>query len=440
MRLAVVGTGYVGLVTGACFANAGNDVRCVDIDPRKLEMLRKAEVPFFEPGLPEMVRRNIEEGRLSFTGDLAEAVKWSEVIFIAVGTPPGSDGAADLSAVFAVAKGIALAMDGYRVVVTKSTVPVGTSDRVAEIISENTSLPFDVASNPEFLKEGAAIDDFLKPDRVVVGTNSERAAKVMARLFEPFIRTGAPVLFMDIRSSEMTKYVANCMLASRISFMNEMAGICDLVGADIAKVRIAVGSDKRIGQAFLFPGIGFGGSCFPKDLDALHATAKSVGYDSLMLDAIVRVNKRQMGVLFPKIMSHFGGDLTGRTFAIWGLSFKPQTDDIREAPALKVIQWLLDLGAVVRAHDPEAIPNTRQQLGDRVVYTERNYDALNGADALVLATEWSAYRTPDFGLMKRLMKTPVVFDGRNIYDPERMREEGFDYYCIGRPGRERANG
>jgi UDPglucose 6-dehydrogenase len=433
VKLAVVGSGYVGLVTGACFANSGNRVMCVDIDPRKLDMLRRGEVPFFEPGLSEMVQRNFAEERLQFTGDIAEAVRTSEVIFIAVGTPPGPDGRADLSAVFAVAEGIGRFINGYKVVVSKSTVPVGTSDKVAAIISGLSDQPFDVVSNPEFLKEGAALDDFLKPDRVVVGAYSERAFKVMRALYDPFLRTGSPLIEMDVRSSEMTKYVSNCMLATRISFMNEMAGIAERVGADIHKVRHAVGADRRIGSAFLFPGVGFGGSCFPKDLEALAATAREVGYDARVLNAVIETNKVQANVLFPKIMKHFGGRIEGRTFAIWGLAFKPQTDDMREAPSIKIITKLLDMGARVRVYDPVALNNAREVFVDRVEYTKRNYDALDGADALVIVTEWSAFRTPDFKYIRELMKAPVVFDGRNLYDPQRMKEEGFSYHCVGRP-------
>jgi len=433
LKIAMVGTGYVGLVTGACFAGSGNDVVCVDIDPAKLERLRRGEVTFYEPGLAELVGRNIREERLRFTDDLEEAVRFADIVFIAVGTPPGPGGKADLSAVFAVAEGIARAMDGYRIIVTKSTVPVGTTDRVGELVASITDHPFDMVNNPEFLKEGSAVDDFQKPDRVVVGTTSERAAEVMRELYAPFTRTGAPIFVMDPRSSEMTKYVANCLLASRISFMNEMANICDRVGADVQEVRLAVGADKRIGPSFLFPGLGFGGSCFPKDLEALWHTARENGYDALTIRAAIEVNRRQCYVLVPRMLAHFGGSIEGLTVAVWGLAFKPRTDDMREAPSIRLIERLLELGARVRAYDPEAMRNAAEIFGDRVEFTERNYDALEGSDALFIVTEWNAFRNPDFERMKRLMRNPVIFDGRDIYEPERVRAAGFAYYCIGRP-------
>ncbi|MFA4985340.1 MAG: UDP-glucose/GDP-mannose dehydrogenase family protein [Candidatus Brocadiia bacterium] len=433
MRLAIVGCGYVGLVTAACFAESGNDVICVDIDQAKLARLEKGEVPFFEPGLGEMVLRNFQEQRLVFSSDIEHAVRESAVIFIAVGTPPGPNGKADLGAVFSVARGIACAMNGHKVIVTKSTVPVGTTDQVSKLIAENTSHPFDVVNNPEFLKEGSALDDFLKPDRVVVGVHSESAGKLMADLYSPFLRTGSPIMILDVRSSEMTKYVSNAMLATRISMMNEMANICERVGADVQKVRLAVGADKRIGSAFLFPGLGFGGSCFPKDLDALCHTAAEYGYEAVISTAVNEVNARQKAILIPRILKHFGGRIEGKTFAIWGLAFKPRTDDMREAPSLVIIEKLLELGAHIQAYDPEAQVTARNVLGNRVQLCEKNYDALDGADGLIIVTEWNAFRNPDFNRMKLLMKSPVIFDGRDIYEPERVRAEGFTYYCIGRP-------
>ncbi|MDZ7814602.1 MAG: UDP-glucose/GDP-mannose dehydrogenase family protein [Planctomycetota bacterium] len=433
MKVAVVGTGYVGLVTGACFAGSGNDVICVDKDVQKLESLKKGKVPFFEPGLSELVLRNQREKRLSFTKDLAAAVQNSEIIFIAVGTPPKPDGSADLSAVFAVARGIADAMNGHKIVITKSTVPVGTTDLIGEEINKRTSHNFAMVNCPEFLKEGAALDDFLKPDRVVAGSNSENALQTVKRLYEPFLRTGAPFIEMDVLSSEMTKYVSNCLLASRISFMNEMANICYKLGADVQNVRIAVGADKRIGQQFLFPGVGFGGSCFPKDLEALAATARSKGVPSQMLEAAIRANKAQKRILFPKIMNHFSGGLEGLTFAVWGLSFKPRTDDMRDAPSIDIIRGLREMGVKVRAFDPEAMDNARKLFGDDIEYTSTNYEAAEGADALVVVTEWNEFRNPDFPRLGEIMKRKVVFDGRDIYNPKAMKEAGFHYYSIGRP-------
>ncbi len=433
MKIAVIGTGYVGLVTGACFADSGNDVICVDNNIEKLGKLNKGEIPFYEPGLSELVIRNKREERLSFTDDLDSAVKASEIVMIAVGTPPGPDGAADLSAVFAVADGIAYAMNGYKIIVTKSTVPVGTSDKVAQRLRSNTKHEFDVVNNPEFLKEGAALDDFKKPDRVVIGVSSERAERAMEELYAPFLRTGAPLIAMDVRSSEMTKYVSNSMLATRISFMNEMANLCELIGADIQKVRTAVGADKRIGPGFLFPGLGFGGSCFPKDLEALYHTAKEVGYDAKIIESVLAVNKKQPYVMVPRILRHFGGSIEGKTIAIWGLAFKPQTDDMREAPSVKIIGKLLELGARVKAYDPEAMPNASQIFHDTIELVFRNYDALIDADCLLIVTEWNAFRNPDFGRMAKLMRSPVIFDGRSILQPEVVRQHGFKYYSIGQP-------
>jgi UDPglucose 6-dehydrogenase len=432
MKVCVVGTGYVGLVAGTCFAECGNDVICVDVDERKLALLREGKSPIYEPGLEELLRRNQREGRLSFTDDLAEAVRKSLFCFIAVGTPERADGSADLSAVLAVADAIGRAMDGYRIVVDKSTVPVGTADRVREKIAAVTSHPFDVVSNPEFLKEGAAIEDFMKPDRVVIGSSSEKAIELMRELYAPFVRTENPIFVMDNRSAEMTKYAANALLATRISFMNEVANLCERVGADVNLVRRGVGSDRRIGQHFLFPGIGYGGSCFPKDVQAMIQTAEEYGLDSAMLRAVDAVNDRQKHVLVHKVKAHFGGDVRGRAFAVWGLSFKPRTDDMREAPSLTVVEGLLKAGAEVRVHDPEALAEARRYFGDRVRYCEINYDALEGADALLILTEWNEFRRPDFARMKKLLKQPLVFDGRNLYEPGEMAEIGFVYHSIGR--------
>ena len=432
MNVCVVGTGYVGLVAGTCFAECGNDVVGVDVDPRKLALLLEGKSPIYEPGLEELLRRNQKEGRLSFTDDLAAAVRKSLFCFIAVGTPERSDGAADLSAVLGVATEIGRAMDGYRVIVNKSTVPVGTADRVRHAVAAATTQEFDVVSNPEFLKEGAAIDDFMKPDRVVIGCDSPRAIELMQELYSPFVRTENPILIMDNRSAEMTKYAANALLATRISFMNEVANLCERVGADVNLVRRGVGSDRRIGQHFLFPGIGYGGSCFPKDVQAMIHTAEEYGLDSAMLRAVDAVNDRQKHVLVHKVKAHFGEPLHGRTFAVWGLSFKPRTDDMREAPSLTVVEGLLKAGASVRVHDPEALGEARRYFGERVTYHEINYDALDGADALLIHTEWSEFRRPDFARMKRLLREPVVFDGRNLYDPEEMADLGFRYHSIGR--------
>jgi len=432
MKVCVVGTGYVGLVAGTCFAECGNDVICVDVDERKLAMLREGKSPIYEPGLEELLRRNQREGRLSFTNDLAAAVKKSLFCFIAVGTPEHADGSADLSAVLAVAAAVGSAMDGYRIVVDKSTVPVGTADRVRQAIAAVTSHPFDVVSNPEFLKEGAAIEDFMKPDRVVIGSTSPKAIELMQELYAPFVRTENPIFVMDNRSAEMTKYAANALLATRISFMNEVANLCERVGADVNLVRKGVGSDRRIGPSFLFPGIGYGGSCFPKDVQAMIHTAEEYGLDSAMLRAVDAVNDRQKHVLVHKVKAHFGGSLRDRVFAIWGLSFKPRTDDMREAPSLTVVEGLLKAGSEVRVHDPEALHEAKRYFGERVRYCETYYDALDGADALLILTEWNEFRRPDFARMKKLLKQPVVFDGRNLYEPADMAELGFVYHSIGR--------
>jgi UDPglucose 6-dehydrogenase len=432
MKVAVVGSGYVGLVTGACLAETGNDVVCADIDARKIERLTANDIPIYEPGLEDMVRRNQAEGRLRFTTDVGAAVERSRVVFIAVGTPPGEDGSADLQHVLSVARTIGRHLNGPKVVVTKSTVPVGTAERVRTAIGSETSGPFSVCSNPEFLKEGAAIDDFMKPDRIVVGVDSEDARDVMAELYSPFVRTGNPVLFMDIPSAEVTKYAANAMLATRISFMNQVAMFCERVGADVNDVRKGIGTDRRIGQAFLFPGPGYGGSCFPKDVKALILTGREVGLDFEILDAVERVNEKQKRVVLEKLTTAFGGKLTGRTIGVWGLAFKAETDDMRESPAIPLIEGLLAGGARVQAHDPKAMETARAILGDRVTYASDPYAAAQGADALAIVTEWLVYRNPDFDKLKGLLKQPLVVDGRNLYDPARMRSQGFVYHCIGR--------
>jgi len=432
VKLCVVGTGYVGLVAGTCFAESGNDVVCVDIDAEKVARLQQGIVPIYEPGLEELIKRNVAEGRLSFTTNLQSAVRQSLVCFIAVGTPPGEDGGADLAAVMRVAGGIADAMDGYRVLVDKSTVPVGTAEQVRAVVAQRTSHPFDVVSNPEFLKEGAAVEDFMKPDRVVIGSDGARAIELMKELYAPFVRTERPIVVMSAASAEMTKYAANAMLAARISLMNEFANLCEKVGADVDDVRRGVGFDRRIGHHFLFPGVGYGGSCFPKDVKAVIRTAAAHGLDFRMLRAAEEVNERQKRTLADKAKAHFGPRLDGLRFAVWGLAFKPRTDDMREAPAIMVIEELLAAGGEVHTHDPEALTEARRVFGDRVFYHRVNYDALQGADALLVVTEWNEFRRPDFERMRRLMRQPVVFDGRNIYDPNVMRQHGFAYYSVGR--------
>ena len=432
MRLCVVGTGYVGLVAGTCFAEGGNDVICVDIDAAKIEHLRQGVIPIYEPGLQELIKRNIAEGRLSFTTDLSSAVRQSLICYIAVGTPPGGNGGADLGAVIRVAAEIATAMDGYRVIVNKSTVPVGTGERVRQVVASRTSHPFDVVSNPEFLKEGAAVDDFMKPDRVVIGSDSERAIELMKELYSPFVRTERPILVMSLASAEMTKYAANAILAARISLMNEFANLCERAGADISDVRRGVGFDQRIGHHFLFPGVGYGGSCFPKDVKAIIRSAEESGLEFKLLRAVEEVNERQKRTLVDKVMAHFGEYLRGMHFALWGLAFKPRTDDMREAPAITIIEALLAAGAEVHAHDPEALAEARRIFGSRINYYRVNYDALKNADALLVVTEWNEFRRPDFTRMHQLMRRPVVFDGRNIYDPNQMRDLGFIYYSVGR--------
>jgi UDPglucose 6-dehydrogenase len=431
MKIAVVGTGYVGLVAGTCLAESGNDVTCVDVDERKIRALQAGEVPIYEPGLEELLHRNMKAHRLHFTRDLAEAVGPAQVVFIAVGTPEGESGDADLQYVLSAAEGIGRAMRQYTVVVDKSTVPVGTADKVREVISKVTKVEFDVVSNPEFLKEGAALDDFLKPDRVVIGTSSERARRIMGQLYAPFVRTENPIIYMDARSAEMTKYAANAMLATRISFMNDMAALCEKVGADVEFVRKGIGSDRRIGYPFLHPGIGYGGSCFPKDVKALVATGREFGLELDILHAVERTNARQKRCLLAKALKHFG-DVADKTFAVWGLSFKPKTDDMREAPSVELIEGLLGKGAKVQCHDPVAAKVAQRYFGNRVLYAPTNYAAVEGADALFLVTEWNEFRRPDLKRLKSLMKAPVVFDGRNVFEPAQMREEGFTYYGIGR--------
>ena len=432
MKLCVVGTGYVGLVAGTCFAESGNDVVCVDNVVAKVEALKQGKVPIYEPGLEELIRRNTTEGRLTFSTDLADAVKKSQVCFIAVGTPSGPSGAADLSAVMAVGREIARAMDGYRVVVTKSTVPVGTWAQLHGTMSPLTTHDFDIVSNPEFLKEGAAIDDFMKPDRVVIGTVGPKAIEVMRELYEPFVRTGNPIITMDNTSAEMTKYAANALLATRISFMNEVANLCERTGADVDQVRRGIGYDRRIGHHFLFPGVGYGGSCFPKDVRAVITTAREHGMEFPLMAAVEDVNEAQKHRLVLKVVDEFGPNLTGKHFAVWGLAFKPRTDDMREAPSITVVEGLLKRGGTVAVHDPEALHEAKRLFGDRVSYHRVNYEALKGADALLIVTEWNEFRRPDFARMRQLMRRPMILDGRNLYEPDVMREHGFTYLPIGR--------
>jgi UDPglucose 6-dehydrogenase len=431
MKIAIVGTGYVGLVAGACFAENGNDVTCVDKDAAKVRLLRRGRMPIYEPGLEEMVQRNTAEGRLVFTTVLNKAVRQSSIIFIAVGTPQGEDGSADLQHVLAVARDVGRAMNEYKVIVDKSTVPVGTAARVRELIGRETTHPFSVVSNPEFLKQGAAIEDFLKPDRVVIGAEDTRAAEIMRELYAPFTRTGAPVMVMDCASAELSKYAANALLATRISFMNEVANVCEAFGANIDEVRKAIGSDRRIGSSFLFAGVGYGGSCFPKDVKAILKFAADKGYDFETLRAVENVNQRQKGRLVAKMQTHFG-NLSGKTIALWGLAFKPRTDDMREAPAITIVERLLAAGARVQAYDPEAGKVARGLFGTRIQLADKSYEALKGADALAVVTEWNEFREPDFPRMRKLMRSPVIFDGRNIYNPEQMQAHGFSYFSIGR--------
>ncbi|HVN58074.1 MAG TPA: UDP-glucose/GDP-mannose dehydrogenase family protein [Bacteroidales bacterium] len=437
MKITVVGTGYVGLVTGTCFSETGVNVTCVDVDSEKISLLREGKVPIYEPGLAVMMNRNIDKGRLAFTTSIDDTINGSDAIFIAVGTPPGEDGSADLQHVLKVASDIGKVLTGYIVVVIKSTVPVGTSLKVQgtirqELAGRKVNIQFDMASNPEFLKEGSAVEDFLKPERIVIGTSTEKAAEIMKRLYQPFLLNNHPIYFMDIASSEITKYAANAMLATRISFINEIANLCDILGADINQVRKGIGSDSRIGNKFLYAGTGYGGSCFPKDVKALAKTASDNGYDLNVVKAAEKANEYQKSVLFRKIMKHFDNDLTNRTIAIWGLAFKPHTDDVREAPSLVLASMLAENGCTIKAYDPAAIGEARKVLGDRILYATDQYEAVAGADALALMTEWAEFRIPEFGRMKSLMKNLVIFDGRNIYDPGETRNAGFEYYGIGR--------
>ncbi len=432
MKIAVVGTGYVGLVAGACLAENGNDVVCIDKDPAKVKLLQRGKIPIYEPGLEEVVRRNRAEKRLTFTTSLERGVRSAQIVFIAVGTPTGEDGSADLQHVLAVARDTARAMNGYKVIVNKSTVPVGTAAMVRDVVRRETTHPFSVVSNPEFLKQGAAIEDFMKPDRVVIGAEDPRAAALMKELYAPFTRTGAPIMLMDCASAELCKYAANAMLATRISFMNEVANVCEAVGADVDQVRRAVAADRRIGPSFLFPGVGYGGSCFPKDVKAMLSFAAAKHYDFAILDAVEAVNERQKLRLLTKLKTHFGS-LAGKRIAVWGLAFKPRTDDMREAPAVPLINGMLEAGAAVQAYDPEAMVVAKRIFGSKITYAENGYAALTGADALVIVTEWNEFREPDFVRMRKLLRTPVIFDGRNLYNPEQIRAHGFTYVSIGRP-------
>ncbi len=437
MKITIIGTGYVGLVSGACFSETGIVVSCVDISKEKIEKLRTAVIPIYEPGLETIVKRNLEKKRLSFTTDLEEGLIDSEAVFVAVGTPPGEDGSADLQHVLSAAKNIGSLMNDYLVVVTKSTVPIGTSQKVKETIRKElekrkVNLQFDVASNPEFLKEGAAVDDFLKPDRIIIGVDSNRAKKTMEKLYKPFLLNGHPIVYMDIASAELTKYAANSMLATRISFMNELANLCEMVGADINSVRKGIGSDPRIGNKFIYPGIGYGGSCFPKDVKALIMTAENCGYSLEILKAVENVNNYQKEIIFKKIRAYFKDDLKGKTFGVWGLSFKPNTDDIREAPSLSLISNLLESGAKIKAYDPVAMDEVKKQMGDSIEYTKDMYEAVIDTNALILVTEWSEFRIPNYKVLSKLMKQKIIFDGRNIYDPAELKEMGFEYFCIGR--------
>ncbi len=431
-KIAVVGTGYVGLVTGTCFAETGNQVICIDIDQAKVEKLKKGIIPIYEPHLDVLFERNIAADRLKFTTSLAEGIEDAEIVFLALPTPPGEDGSADLSYILGVADQLGKLMKDYKVIVDKSTVPVGTAEKVHEAIQKNATCNFAVVSNPEFLREGFAVDDFLKPDRVVIGTSDERAEKIMESLYKPFVRQGNPIIFMDEKSAELTKYAANSFLATKITFMNEIANFCEKVGADVDKVRIGIGSDDRIGKRFLFPGIGYGGSCFPKDVQALYKSGKEVDFTFEILDAVMRVNEDQKTILFPKIKNYFKGDLKGKKIAIWGLAFKPDTDDIREAPALYMIDALLQEGVIVTAYDPEAMPNVEKLLGSKIHFAANEYQALEEADALLICTEWGVFRNPDFAKMKSLLKDNVIFDGRNLFETDEMNQQGFYYSSIGR--------
>jgi len=432
MNIAVVGTGYVGLVTGTCLAETGNTVICVDINEEKVNKMRNGEVPIYEPHLDVLFHRNIKAGRLKFTTNLAEAIEKASIIFLALPTPPGEDGSADLSYILGVADDLGKLMTDYKVLVDKSTVPVGTAEKVHAAVAKNFKGEFDVVSNPEFLREGYAVDDFLKPDRVVVGTRSARAKQLMEELYKPYVRSGNPIIFMDEKSAELTKYAANAFLATKITFMNEMANMCEKVGADVDMVRIGIGSDDRIGKRFLFPGIGYGGSCFPKDVQALAKSASEVNYDFKILSSVMEVNEKQKTIIIPKIKNYFNNDLKGKHFAVWGLAFKPDTDDIREAPALYIIDELTKAGATVSTHDPEAMNNVKKLLGDKITFCDDPYDALKNADALIICTEWSLFRTPDFEKVSAQLKNKVIFDGRNLYSNDQMKKLGYFYSSIGR--------
>lgn len=432
MKISVIGTGYVGLVTGTCFAETGNHVICVDIDAAKVTRMQAGEIPIYEPGLETLFHRNIKQGNLEFTTDLKTAVEQTDIVFLALPTPPNEDGSADLKYVLKVADDLGHIINGYKIIIDKSTVPVGTADLVRARISANCKHQFDVVSNPEFLREGMAVEDFMKPERVVIGTESEKAQDMLNRLYAPFVRQGNPIIFMDERSAELTKYAANAFLATKITFMNEIANLCERLGADVDMVRKGIGSDSRIGKRFLFPGVGYGGSCFPKDVKALNQMANSAGYDFKVLQAVMEVNDNQRIILLEKIIHQFGSDLHGKTFAMWGLAFKPNTDDIREAPALYLIETLLERGAKIQAFDPEAMQNVKKEIGDRIAYGNNQYEVLHNADALIIVTEWSVFRTPDFELMQRSMKNKMIFDGRNLFELEELREQGFYYESIGR--------
>jgi UDPglucose 6-dehydrogenase len=432
MKITVVGTGYVGLVTGTCLAETGNLVTCVDIDVKKVEQLKNGQIPIYEPHLDNLFQRNIKQNRLFFTSELNNAVEDAQLIFLALPTPPGEDGSADLSYVLNVAEDLGKIINDYKVIIDKSTVPVGTAEKVHNEIAKNAKVDFDVVSNPEFLREGFAVDDFMKPDRVVIGTSSSKAKQLMGELYQPFVRQGNPILFMDEKSAELTKYAANSFLATKITFMNEMANYCELIGADVDMVRKGIGSDSRIGKRFLFPGIGYGGSCFPKDVQALKKAGENVSYDFKIIDAVMRVNKSQKTTLVSKLKSYFGDDLSGLNFALWGLAFKPETDDIREAPSLYIIEEIINAGASITAYDPEASENVKQIIGDKIKYAENSYEALENVDALLIATEWSAFRNPDFTKIYSLMKRPIIFDGRNLYDIALMENKSFYYQSVGR--------
>ena len=432
MNITVVGTGYVGLVTGTCLAETGNDVLCIDIDESKIEIMKRGQVPIYEPHLDLLFQRNIKAGRLNFSTHLQEGLNHGEIIFLALPTPENEDGSADLKHVIGVAEEIGKRISDYKIIVDKSTVPVGTSEKVRDVISKHTNIDFDVVSNPEFLREGFAVDDFLKPERIIIGSSSDKATEQMKKLYKPYVRSGNPIIVMDEKSAELTKYAANAFLATKITFMNEIANFCEKVGADVDKVRIGIGTDSRIGKRFLFPGIGYGGSCFPKDVKALHKSGKDFNYNFKILDAVIDVNQRQKLALLPKIKGHFDNDLKGKKIAVWGLAFKPETDDIREAPSLEVINALLEEDCLIAAFDPEAMPNVERKLGDKIEFSKSMYDTLDKADALIICTEWSIFRTPDFNKVKELMRSHTIFDGRNLYDVDDLQKEGFKYISIGR--------